>query len=113
MRKNQKYSKAEMFLTIERWQKSGLSQVKFCAREKISLKTFHYWLRKYRNEKSLESKQNTKDSETFIPVEVSGSIANKSMPLGSGRIELLFPNGVRMSSPAGIDVVWLKSLINF
>jgi hypothetical protein len=113
MRKNQKYNKDGMYLTIEQWQKSGLSQVQFCLREKISIKTFHYWLRKYRSEKEVESQLNPKVSKTFIPVEVSGPASSNSIPLTSGRMELLFPNGVRMSCPSGVDIIWLKSLINF
>ena len=46
MRKNQKYSQEEMFLAIELWQESGLSQFKFCKREGIAKGTFQYWLRK-------------------------------------------------------------------
>jgi len=37
MRKNQKYSKEEMYLAIELWQKTGLSQDKFCSREKTEI----------------------------------------------------------------------------
>jgi hypothetical protein len=51
VRKNQKYSKEEMYLAIELWQESGLSQVKFCSREKLSVKTFSYWYRKYKKGK--------------------------------------------------------------
>ena len=53
MRKNQKYSKEEMYLAVELWQESGLSQVKFCSREKLSVKTFSYWYRKYKEGKEL------------------------------------------------------------
>ena len=71
MRKNQKYSKEEMYLAIELWQESGLSQVKFCSREKLSVKTFSYWYRKYKNEKGLSVKENKETPDTFIPVKVS------------------------------------------
>jgi transposase-like protein len=113
MRKNQKYSKEEMYLAIALWQESGLSQVEFCAGEKISVKTFHYWLRKYREEKGLLECHSKKASKTFIPVEVSnGRTLNRTNP-DYGRIELAFPNGVRLSCPVNIDISQLKSLINF
>jgi hypothetical protein len=35
MRKNQKDSKEEIYLAIELWQESGLSQNKFCSRKKL------------------------------------------------------------------------------
>ena len=102
-----------MYRAIARWQESGLTQTKFCLGENLSSKTFSSWLRKYRSEKEVESQIGPKVSKTFIPVEVSGPTASNSMPLASGRMELLFPNGVRMSCPSGVDIIWLKSLINF
>ena len=60
-----------MYLAIELWQESGLSQVKFCSREKLSVKTFSYWYRKYKNEKWLSVKENKETPDTFIPVKVS------------------------------------------
>jgi hypothetical protein len=48
MRKNQKYSKEKIYLAIELWQESGLSQGKFCFRENLSAKIFSYWYRKYK-----------------------------------------------------------------
>jgi len=113
MQKDQKYSKEEMYLAIELWQESGLSQIKFCSHENLSVKTFNYWLRKYRKEKNLSVERSQKTFETFIPVEVSrGGISNGANP-GLGRIELSFPNGVQLNCPVGIDIGQLKSLINF
>jgi hypothetical protein len=113
MRKNQKYSKWEMYHAIELWQESSLSQVKFCSGEKLPVKSFSYWLRKYRKEKGLLEGRGKKASETFIPVEVSrGRTLNRTNP-DYGRIELAFPNGVQLSCPVNIDISQLKSLINF
>jgi DNA-binding transcriptional regulator YiaG len=42
-----------VYLAIELWQESGLSQNKFCVLEKLSVKTFSNWLRKYRKEKGI------------------------------------------------------------
>ena len=113
MRKNQKYSKEEMYLAIELWQESGLSQVKFCSREKLSVKTFSYWYRKYKKEKGLLVGCNKEASDIFIPVEVSGARTRTIGNEGYGRIEVSFPNGVQLSCPVGIDTSQLKSLINF
>ena len=113
MRKNQKYSKEEMYLAIELWQESGLSQVKFCSREKLSVKTFSYWYRKYKKEKGLSSEVYKETPDTFIPVKVfngrTATVTNKDY----SRIEVSFPNGVQLSCPAGIDIGQLKTLINF
>jgi transposase-like protein len=113
MRKNQKYSKEEMYLAIELWQESGLSQVKFCSREDLSVKTFSYWHRKYKKENGLSGDENKETPDAFIPVKVSSDKTTVVRNEGYGRIELSFPNGVELSCPAGIDIDQLKSLINF
>ena len=102
-----------MYLAIELWQESGLSQGKFCSRENLSVKTFSYWYRKYKKEKGLPSGHNNEVSDTFIPVKVSGDRTAKVSDGEYGRIEVSFPNGVQMSCPVGIDIGQLKSLINF
>lgn len=113
MRKNQKYNKEEMYLAIELWQESGLTQVKFCSRENLSVKTFSYWLRQYRKEKGLSVGHSKKSPETFIPVEVlQGGVSNGANP-GLGRIEVAFPNGVQLSCPVGIEIYQLRKLIHF
>jgi hypothetical protein len=102
-----------MYLAIELWQESGLSQVKFCSREKLSVKTFSYWYRKYKKEKGLSSEVYKETPDTFIPVKVSGDRTANVSDGEYGRIEVSFPNGVQVNCPVGIDIGQLKSLINF
>jgi transposase-like protein len=113
MRKNQKYSKEEMYLAIELWQESGLSQSKFCSLENLSVKTFSYWYRKYKKEKVLSFECNKETPDTFIPVKVSNGRTATVSNEDYGRIEVSFPNGVQLNCPVGIDIGQLKSLINF
>ena len=113
MRKNQKYSKEDMYLAIELWQESGLSQDKFCTGENLSVKTFSYWYRKYKKEKGLSVEGNKETRDAFIPVKVSGGRTATVGNEGYGRIEVSFPNGVQLSCPVGIDISQLKNLINF
>jgi len=100
-----------MFRAIELWNESGFTQVKFCAHEKLSVKTFGYWLRKYKKEKSHPAVSCSGVHQKFIPVKVS-QLNNKHIS-GNGRIEISFPNGVQVNCPAGIDIQQLKTLINF
>ncbi len=100
-----------MFLAIELWRDSGLSQNKFCIQEKISLQTFGYWYRKYKQEKVLLPNPLLKESETFIPVELPHTV--HSTAASPSDIEVSFPNGVQINCPAGIDIQQLKILINF
>ncbi|HSH18938.1 MAG TPA: hypothetical protein VLA03_00720 [Draconibacterium sp.] len=111
MRKHQKYNKEEMYLAIELWKASGLTQIKFCAHEKLSVNTFGYWLRKYKKEKSHPADSVSEMPQKFIPVKVTQ--LNNSHIIGDGRIEVSFPNGVQLNCPAGIDIQQLKTLINF
>ncbi len=99
-----------MYLAIAMWRESGLSQSKFCRDEKLSVKTFAYWLRKYKQEKGFPVGKNDNVPKTFIPVEVSNDITG--IVSGPGCIEVTFPNGVELKCPAGIDILQLKTLIN-
>jgi hypothetical protein len=48
-----------------------------------------------------------------IQVKVSGVRKSKVSDGEYGRLEVLFPNGVQMSCPVGIDIGQLKKPINF
>ena len=111
MRKKQRYGQEEMFLAIELWQESGLSQSRFCVQEKISLHTFGYWHRKYKQGKGLLLHSGLKEHETFIPVKLPHAV--HSATATPGPIKVSFPNGVQINCPAGIDIQQLKTLINF
>ena len=100
-----------MSKAIELWKASGLTQVKFCAHEKLSVKTFGYWIRKYKKEKGHPAVLEKGGHQKFIPVKVP-QLNNNNIP-GDSRIDISFPNGVRLNCPAGIDIQQLKTLINF
>ena len=101
-----------MYRAIEKWQESGLTQVKFCKQERLSAKAFCYWLRKYRSEKA-GTVPTTENNSAFIPVSLSDTSNTGPILQPVQRIELFFPNGVRLNCPAGIEVNQLKTLIKF
>lgn len=110
MQKNQKYSKEEMYLAIEMWHESKLSQREFCQEENLSVKTFAYWLKKYKSEKGVLKEELNAEDTTFIPVEVT-----KEQPAlipEPSCIEILYPNGVKMKCPLAMNVALLKTLIS-
>jgi hypothetical protein len=86
---------------VEEFRSSGLSQTAFCRLKKVPVSTFHWWLRKIRNEKAPDS---TSGRPLFIP-----------LPTGAAspaidRFELYFADGRRLMLPASIamdDVVHL------
>jgi hypothetical protein len=88
MRKNQKYTKEQMFALIGKCEQSGLSQEKFFDQHKISKSTFGYWRKKYLKETCNKGKDN------FIPVKVGNLTDNRPDVL-----EVVYPVGVRLICP--------------
>jgi len=98
-----------MYLAIEMWRESGLSQLQFCKLEKLPKATFGYWLKKYRDGKG-QPKPAPKTVNTFIPVEVPGAMEPPA--IGTGQLRITYPNGVQLACPASLSMQQLKTLIN-
>jgi len=83
---------------IEAWQRSGLSQVAYCAQKQINVRTFGARLSEYR--KLPESA-----SATLIPVQVA--------PSGSVDAVIVFTHarGHRLTLPASISANWVAELL--
>jgi len=108
MRKNQKYTKEEMYLGIEMWQESGLSQYAWCKQNDLSRNTFKYWLNKYRSDKKQASPVAPK---AFLPVEFSTS-SPKDLPVSITKdITIAYPTGTKVICPANIEINQLRALI--
>lgn len=107
MQKNQKYTQEEMYLAIELWKESGLSQNQFCNKENISLHTFKYWYKKYRKEKT---NPQSKPSQNFIPVQVKA--LNAPIIEEQQDITIIYPNGIELQCPLNIPPSLLKTLLN-
>lgn len=110
MRKDQKYSKEEMYLAIEMWKESGLTQLQFCNRENLSKAAFGYWLKKYRNGKVQSKPARNKTAKAFIPVEIPKIIEPTTVVVD--QIGITYPNGVQVTCPTSIGIQQLKTLIN-
>jgi len=110
MRKNQKYSQEEMYKGIEKWQSSGLTQLQFCKQENLAKATFRYWLIKYRKDKGVYHRSLEKPVKTFIPIDLPEP--TESPALNIGPIEITYPNGVKLSCSASIEVQQLITLIS-
>ena len=80
--------KEKMFELLEAQKKSGLSQVQFCKREKMSIATFSYWRKKY-----LVEKQKT-SSNLFVPIQIKAPRKKNHL------IEILLPNKMILRSDA-------------
>ena len=109
MQKNKNNKKEEMFLAIDIWQDSNVSQSKFCNQEGISFHTFKYCHKKYKIETERSNNSQNKNVKTFIPVKVS-SEPRQSITY-PGQIEVTFPNGIQLSCPVNMNIQNLKTLM--
>ena len=90
-----------MWLAIEKWRASGLSQYQFCKQENLSKSTFGYWVKKYKQEKSISGSSPKKPDKTFLPVEFSAS--KDSSDNTPEHITITYPNGIQVSCPLILD----------
>lgn len=88
---------------LERYQMSGLSVKAFCAEEFINPVTLYYWRKRLHQ---LESQE----PSMLVPVrlERSGPVCSKEEVTG---IELVYPNGVRLSVPTSSDLRVIRELV--
>jgi hypothetical protein len=90
---------------IEAWQTSDLTQKQFCAQQSIAYSGFHYWFKKFREEKSPAGRPSG-----FVPVKIA---SNKAMENNSAmRIELALPNGKSVKFYGSVDEQLLRSLLS-
>jgi len=101
-----KYNKDEMYRLILAWEASGISQAKFLHQRGIAKSTFGYWRKKYMREKNTAKKK-----RSFIPVKVDVSDSKPVTTTSPDLIELIYPNGVRLTCSNQIDFSRLKTLI--
>lgn len=121
MKKNQKYNRENIFPIIAAWEQSKQSQAKFCKDNKLSISTFQYWLKKYKESRS-KTKTQKKPGEqrkrkSFLTVKLAeqehqlpGLPAAKAG--STDHINIYYPNGVRLSCPTNINPELLHNLIN-
>ena len=108
MRKNQKYTQEEMYLGIEMWQESGLSQYAWCKQNHLSRNTFKYWLNKYRSDKK---RATTVAPKAFVPVEFS-TPDSKELPIRVTQdITITYANGTKVICPGNVEINQLRALI--
>ncbi|HKK66251.1 MAG TPA: IS66 family insertion sequence element accessory protein TnpB [Clostridia bacterium] len=85
-----------MFSLVESWRESGKTRKQFCSEHYMKVSTFAYWVT--RKNKAVPA------AEGFLPVDLSAAGERKD------QIEIHYPNGVRLSVPAG-DVRLISTLI--
>lgn len=91
-----RHDAAKMKQMVMDFEKSSVSQKDYCAQQDIPLSVFAYWKKKL-----LASELGFEPGFRLID----------QKPL-SFQVELTYPNGVRLSSPMGLDTPTLHMLIN-
>jgi hypothetical protein len=81
---------------IEAWQRSGLSQVEYCAEQQINVRTFTARLSDYR-------KLPKTSSAALIPVHIE--------PSAAAGIVFTHAQGHRLELPASVSAKWLAELL--
>lgn len=94
-------TRTEMFLMIENWKQSGLSQKAYCRERDIRYFVFHYWYRVYRDERGEQKGK----QPAFVPVRIE----RPQTP--SAFMELLLPDGKRLLFHREPTVDFLKALL--
>jgi len=108
MKKNQKYTQEEMYMAIELWKESGISQKNYCIQNNLSLNTFKYWLNKYYKDRH-GSKPGA--SKSFIPVHIPQTITTHIPESHTMMITINYPNGVVVNCPSATSIEQLRELI--
>ena len=88
---------SRMFAIVEKWQESGNTQKQFCREQEIPTARFYYWLKRYKNQRIR--------TEGFLPVRV------EEYPGMNDRIEIIYPNGVRLQTSSGTSVRVIRELV--
>jgi hypothetical protein len=103
MRKNQKYTREQMFGAIDQCQRDGITPKEYCQQHQIPYPSFQYWLRKYRKE---QINHNLKPGNGFLPVRLENT------PIcDSDQLTILYPSGIQVRCPLNTPVQLLQSLI--
>ena len=92
----------EAAVMIEHRQSSGLSVHAFCASENINPATYYYWQQRLRMNESRETPM-------LIPISIEKPGQRNVINLAN--LELLYPNGVRLSVPQGSEINMIRELI--
>ena len=76
-----------------------MSQNRFCKEEKLSLSTFNYWVKKYKQEKDRSAQADNHPVKTFLPVKVTKETVHRDKDC----ITITYPNGIQVSCPMSLE----------
>ncbi len=90
-----------MFSLIQVWQKSGMTQREFCEKKDITYAKFQYWMKRYNEARGARER-----ASNFLSVHVK-----KEIPVRSGSLEIVYPDGRRLVLHQEVDPDFLRALL--
>jgi hypothetical protein len=93
---NNESTQASMFLMVQSWQQSGLSQQAYCREQNIKYHIFHYWFRKFK--------------EQTVPTVRPGFVQLPPAVNHASFAEFTFPGGSRVTFHQAVSTEYLKAL---
>jgi hypothetical protein len=88
----------KMFSSITSWLSSELSQKQWCQDQGITYHVFHYWYRKYRDEHS-----DSTDNNSFVRLTVTSEAV--------AGCEVIFTDGTKIIFREAVPAQYLKNLL--
>lgn len=92
----------EMFNMIAAWQQSGVSQKGYCEQQGIRYHVFHYWYKRYRSSRVVDSKPG------FLPLHITPSAPFAAVT----GIELILADGRRLLFNQPVTADFIKAVIS-
>ena len=89
----------QMFVHIEQWKQSNLTQKLYCEQHNIAYQAFHYWYKRYKNNSPVNL------PASFVPLQVQQQNVQP-------HVELLLSDGRRIVFHQPVSSEFLKALIN-
>ena len=97
---NERKTMAEVTAIMENQQSSGLNVRAFCLAENIIPATYYSWRKRW-----------NENSEIPMLVPVSFKNAGRQSGINQENLELIYPNGVRLSVPQGCEMNLIRELV--
>lgn len=98
----------DMRQLYEQWLTSNISKALFCRQQKIHYTTFHYWVKKFRNEDQANPGFPQDNGFSRISVTEPEHLNPNPLPF----TVLTYPSGFRLEFFSAVEASYLKKLLS-
>jgi len=100
--RSKRNDKSGMYPLVAKWESSSQSKASFCQAHGLSVDTFRYWHKKYKEDQP-------RDAGGFVPL----AIEQPEAGCGEVAISITYPNGVRLELGELVGPAYLSQLIKW